>query len=79
MTVGNYPAIGQVAGEQGGLSVIPSVDSALFVAPTETWTRFAAALATATLGTVRLIAGGMGYGIDKIGGTAYRRPYFVNS
>jgi hypothetical protein len=77
MTIGAYPAIGQVAGEQGGLLVAPSVDSALFTAPTETWTRFAAFLAT-TNHTV-LISGGLGYRIDKLGGTAYRTPMFVNS
>jgi hypothetical protein len=74
MTIGAYPAIGQVAGEQGGMLVAPSVDSALFSTPTETWTRFAAALSTPTLGAV-----GLGYTIDKLGGTAYRTPKFVNS
>jgi hypothetical protein len=79
MTIGAYPAIGQVAGEQGGMLVAPSVDSALFSTPTETWTRFAAALSTPTLGAVALVSGGLGYTIDKLGGTAYRTPKFVNS
>ena len=73
----NYPFIGGESSERGGLSELPSVDSALFTAPTETWTRFAAFLAT-TNHTV-LISGGMGYRIDKLGGTAYRTPMFVNS
>lgn len=79
MSSSNYPFIGGVDGERGGLSVYPSVDSALFTAPTETWTRLAALLSSPTLGAVRLVSGGLGYGIDKIGGTAYRKPYFVNS
>lgn len=77
MSSTSVPMIGGVNGERGGIDDLPSIDPALFTAPTETWSRFAAFLAT-TNHTV-LISGGLGYRIDKLGGTAYRTPMFVNS
>lgn len=75
----NYPFIGEVAGERGGISVLPAVDPALFTAPTATFTQFKAVFASLTMGTTSIQAGGLGYFINKFNGTTLRVPCLTNA
>ncbi len=67
-----YPFIGEVAGERGGLLENPAVDAALFTAPT-------ASMGIAMAG----LSAGIGYTPGghfkvKFNGTVYRVPCFTN-